>query len=116
MVRANPDGSLVRLKDVARIELGGQVYNLRGRLDSKPAAIVAVYQLPGSNAVAAAEGAKKLMEKLKVRFPPGLEYAIALDTTLPVTEGIVEIVHTLIEAIVLVIIVVLSSCKAGAPR
>ena len=106
VVRANPDGSIVRLKDVARIELGGQVYNLRGRLDSKPAAIVAVYQLPGSNAVAAAKGAKELMEKLKQRFPPGLEYAIALDTTLPVTEGINEIVHTLVEAIVLVIIVV----------
>ena len=106
VVRANADGSLVRLKDVARIELGSQVYNLRGRLDSKPAAIVAIYQLPGSNAVAAAAGAKKLMERLKERFPPGLEYAIALDTTLPVTEGIVEIEHTILEALVLVIIVV----------
>jgi len=106
VVRANPEGSVVRLKDVARVELGSQVYNLRGRLDSKPAAIVAIYQLPGSNAVAAAAGAKKLMEKLKERFPPGLEYAIALDTTLPVTEGIVEIEHTLVEALVLVILVV----------
>ncbi len=106
VVRANPDGSLVRLKDVARVNLGSQVYNLRGRLDSKPAAIVAIYQLPGSNAVAAADGAKKLMEKLKERFPPGLEYAIALDTTLPVTEGIVEIEHTLLKRLVLVILVV----------
>jgi HAE1 family hydrophobic/amphiphilic exporter-1 len=106
VVRANPDGSIVRVKDVARVELGAQVYNLRGRLDGKPAAVIAVYQLPGSNAVAAAKGLRDLMGQLKQRFPPGLNYEIALDTTIPVTEGISEIVHTLLEAIVLVIIVV----------
>jgi HAE1 family hydrophobic/amphiphilic exporter-1 len=106
VVRANPDGSIVRLKDVARVELAAQVYNLRGRLDGRPAAVIAVYQLPGSNAVAAAKAARALMEKLKQRFPPGLDYVIALDTTIPVTEGINEIVHTLVEALVLVIIVV----------
>jgi HAE1 family hydrophobic/amphiphilic exporter-1 len=106
VVRANADGSFVRLQDVARIELGTQVYNLQGRLDSKPAAVVAIYQLPGSNAIQAAQGAKDLMAAAKKQFPPGLDYAIALDTTLPVTEGITEIVHTLIEALVLVIIVV----------
>jgi len=106
VVRANPDGSIVRLKDVARIELGTQVYNLRGRLDSKPAAVIAIYQLPGSNAIQAAQGAKDLMTEAKKRFPPGLSYAIALDTTLPVTEGISEIGHTLVEALVLVILVV----------
>ena len=106
VVRANPDGSIVRVKDVARVELGAQVYNLRGRLDGKPAAIVAVYQLPGSNAVAAAKGLREQMERLKQRFPPGLDYEVALDTTIPVTEGINEIVHTLVEAIVLVLIVV----------
>jgi len=106
VVRANPDGSIVRVRDVARVELGAQVYNLRGRLDGKPAAIVAVYQLPGSNAVAAAKGLRDVMERLKQRFPPGLDYVVALDTTIPVTEGISEIVHTLLEAIVLVIIVV----------
>ncbi len=106
VVRANPDGSLVRVKDVARVELGAQVYNLRGRLDGKPAAVVAVYQLPGSNAVAAAKGARDVMERLKQRFPPGLQYATALDTTIPVTEGIHEILKTLLEAIVLVILVV----------
>jgi HAE1 family hydrophobic/amphiphilic exporter-1 len=106
VVRANPDGSVLRLKDVARAELGTQVYNLRGRLDGKPSAVVAIYQLPGSNAVKAAEGARKLMEEQKTRFPPGLDYAVALDTTLAVTEGMKEIVHTLFEAIVLVIIVV----------
>jgi HAE1 family hydrophobic/amphiphilic exporter-1 len=106
VVRANPDGSIVRLKDVARIELGTQVYNLRGRLDSKPSAVIAIYQLPGSNAIQAAQGAKDLMTEAKKRFPPGLSYAIALDTTLPVTEGISEIGHTLVEALVLVILVV----------
>jgi HAE1 family hydrophobic/amphiphilic exporter-1 len=96
----------VRLKDVARIELGTQVYNLQGRLDGKPSAVVAIYQLPGSNAIQAAQGAKDLMAAAKRQFPPGLDYVIALDTTLPVTEGITEIVHTLIEALILVIIVV----------
>jgi hydrophobic/amphiphilic exporter-1 (mainly G- bacteria), HAE1 family len=106
VVRANPDGSIVRLKDVARIELGTQVYNMEGRLDGKPSAVVAIYQLPGSNAIKAAQGAKKLMADAKKRFPPGLDYSTALDTTLPVTEGIHEIVKTLVEALVLVIIVV----------
>ena len=106
VVRANPDGSVLRLKDVARAELGAQVYNLRGRLDGRPAAVVALYQLPGSNAVQAAAGARKLMQEAKKRFPPGLDYTIALDTTVPVTEGMKEIVHTLFEAILLVILVV----------
>jgi HAE1 family hydrophobic/amphiphilic exporter-1 len=106
VVRANPDGSIVRLKDVARIELGTQVYNMQGRLDGKPSAVVAIYQLPGSNAIKAAQGAKELMAAAQKQFPPGLSYITALDTTLPVTEGINEIVHTLVEAIFLVIIVV----------
>ena len=106
VVRAQADGSIVRLRDVARVQLGAQAYNLQGRLDGKPAAVVAIYQLPGSNAIAAAKGAKALMAEAKKRFPPGLDYAIALDTTLPVTEGMVEIEHTLIEALVLVILVV----------
>jgi hydrophobic/amphiphilic exporter-1 (mainly G- bacteria), HAE1 family len=106
VIRAKSDGSMVRLKDVARVQLGAQVYNLQGRLDGKPAAVVAIYQLPGSNAIAAAKGARALMAEAKKRFPPGLDYAVALDTTLPVTEGIVEIEHTLVEALVLVILVV----------
>jgi len=106
VIRAKTGGSIVRLKDVARAQLGAQVYNLQGRLDGKPAAVVAIYQLPGSNAIAAAKGAKALMVEAKKRFPPGLDYAVALDTTLPVTEGIVEIEHTLVEALVLVILVV----------
>jgi hydrophobic/amphiphilic exporter-1 (mainly G- bacteria), HAE1 family len=106
VVRANPDGSFVRLKDVARIELGTQVYNLSGLLDGKPSAVIAIYQLPGSNAIQAAQSAKDLMVESRKRFPPGLEYVIALDTTLPVTEGINEIVKTLAEALLLVIVVV----------
>jgi multidrug efflux pump len=106
VVRAKPDGSVLRLKDVARVELGAQVYNMLGRLDGKPAAVIAVYQLPGSNAVAAAKGVMAYMEEQKKRFPPGLDYVTALDTTLPVTEGIKEIEHTLLEALVLVILVV----------
>ncbi len=106
VVRANPDGSMVRVEDVARVELGAQVYNITGRLNGKPSAVIAVYQLPGSNAIAAADGVRQLMEELKKRFPPGLDYAVALDTTLAVKEGITEIVHTLFEAIVLVLIVV----------
>jgi HAE1 family hydrophobic/amphiphilic exporter-1 len=106
VLRANTDGSIVRVSDVARIELGSQTYSLQGRLNGKPAAIVALYLMPGANALDSADGAKKLMEKLKQSFPPDLDYVVALDTTLSVTEGIKEIQHTLIEALVLVIIVV----------
>src|SRR5215475_12347271 len=106
IVRANSDGSVLRLKDVARLELGAQSYNMIGRYSGKPAAVVAVYQLPGSNAVKAAAGVRKLMQEVKQRFPQDLDYEVALDTTLAVTEGLKEIQHTLFEAIVLVIIVV----------
>jgi HAE1 family hydrophobic/amphiphilic exporter-1 len=106
VIRANPDGSILRLKDVARLDLGAQTYNLVGRYNGKSAAVVAVYQLPGSNAVQAAAGVRKLMKEVQQRFPKDLEYDIALDTTLAVTEGISEIKHTLVEAIILVILVV----------
>ncbi len=106
IVRSNPDGSQVRLKDVARIELGTQLYNAVGRHDGKPAAVLAVFQIPGTNALAVADEIKKTMEDLKTRFPRDLEYKVSLDTTLPVSEGITEIVHTLFEAVALVIIVV----------
>jgi HAE1 family hydrophobic/amphiphilic exporter-1 len=106
VLRANPDGSIVRVSDVARIELGAQTYSQQGRLNGKPAALIALYQMPGANALDAADGAKKLMEKIKQSFPPDLDYVVALDTTLSVTEGIKEIQHTLFEALVLVMIVV----------
>ncbi len=106
VVRANPDGSIVRMKDVARVELGAQSYNQIGRLNGRPAAIIAVYQLPGSNAIDTMNSAKQLMEELKSRFPEDLDYNISLDTTLAVSEGINEIVHTLVEALILVVLVV----------
>jgi len=106
VLRANPDGSIVRVRDVARIELGAQTYNLESRLNGKPCALIALYQMPGTNALEAANGTKALMEELKKRFPPDLEYTVALDTTLAVTEGITEIKHTFFEALVLVVLVV----------
>ena len=106
VIRETPDGGIVRVKDVARIELGSQDYTLVGRLNGKPSAVIAVYQLPGSNAVQAAEGVNKLMAEAKKRFPEGVDYSVPLDTTRAVTEGIREIVVTLLIAIGLVIIVV----------
>ena len=106
VLRANSDGSLVRLRDVARVELGAQLYNLRGRLNGRPAAIIAVYQLPGSNALDAANGARHFMEEARRRFPTDLDYAVALDTTAAVSQGMKEISNTLWQALLLVIIVV----------
>ena len=106
VVRETPDGGVVRVRDVARMELGSQDYSIAGRYNGGPSAIIAAYQLPGSNAVDAAAGVKKLMAQMKQRFPEDMDFAIALDTTLSVTEGIKEIVKTLVIALVLVIIVV----------
>ena len=106
VIRANPDGSMVRLKDVARIQLGAQMYNILGRMNGNPSAIIAVYQLPGSNAIDTMDAATKLMEEMKARFPQDLDYVISLDTTRSVREGVKEIVRTLFEALALVIIVV----------
>jgi len=106
VVRENTDGSVVRLKDVARIELGAQIYSLAGRLNGKPAAVLAIYQLPGSNAIDAARGVKTLMAELKNRFPQDLDYAVSLDTTLAVSRGLDETLTTLWEALLLVTLVV----------
>src|SRR6202161_1620613 len=106
IIRANPDGSNLRLKDLARIELGAQTYDVVGRYNGKPSAILALYQLPGANAVQAAKGVRTAMETLKKRFPADLDYKVGLDTTLAVSAGIKEIVKTLFEALLLVIIVV----------
>ncbi len=106
VVRETPDGATVRVRDVARIELGAQDYSVAGRFNGKPGAIIAAYQLPGSNAVDAAAGVKKIMAQMKERFPEDMDFAVSLDTTLSVTQGIKEIVETLVIALVLVIIVV----------
>jgi HAE1 family hydrophobic/amphiphilic exporter-1 len=106
IVRETPDGGIVRVKDVARIELGTNDYSIVSRLNGKNAAIIAVYQLPGSNAVQTADGVRKLMSQMKQRFPNDMDYVISLDQTAAVTEGMREIIITLVIAIVLVILVV----------
>jgi HAE1 family hydrophobic/amphiphilic exporter-1 len=106
VVRSNPDGSVVRLKDVSRTELGAQNYQQLTRFNGQPGSIIAVFQTPGSNALEVAQGVKDTMAQLKQRFPADLDYAVSLDTTRPVTEGISEIVQTLLIAIALVILVV----------
>ena len=106
IVREAPNGGTVRVRDVARVELGTQDYSLSGRLNGKPSAVIAVYQLPGTNAVQTVQGVRKLLEKMKQSFPQGVDYTVSLDQTLPVTEGMKEILETLVIAIVLVIFVV----------
>src|SRR5271169_780979 len=106
VVRETPDGGTVRVGDVARLELGSQDYSIVGRYNAKNSAIIATYQLPGSNAVDAAAGVNKLLAQMKQRFPEDLDYVVALDTTKSVTEGIKEIVVTLLIALALVILVV----------
>ena len=117
VVRAQPDGSILRLKDVARVEMGSQYYSYMARLGTapeegkpvkpaQPAALIALYLTPGSNALTTRANVLKFMDEAKGRFPQGLEYITALDTTLAVSEGINEIYHTLGEAMILVILVV----------
>src|SRR5580700_8729956 len=106
IVREAPDGGIVRVKDIARVELGAQDYSIVSRLNGKPAIVIPVYQLPGSNAVQTAAGVRKLMAEMKQRFPPDMDYAISLDQTTAVTEGMKEIIQTLLIAILLVILVV----------
>ncbi len=107
LIRENPDGSNVRLGDVARIELGSLNYQQYGTFNGRPAAVIAAFQSPGSNALDVAENIRKTMTELEKHFPPGVEYKISLDTTAPVKAGIREIVETLLEAIGLVVLVVL---------
>jgi len=106
VVRSNADGSVVRLSDVARIELGALNYQQVSRVNGQPGSIIAVFQSPGSNALDVAQGVKSAMAELKQRFPPDLDYVVTLDTTLPVTEGISEISKTILEAMALVTLVV----------
>ena len=106
VVREGADGGVVRVKDVASVELGSQDYAMATRLDGKPTAVIGIYQLPGSNAVQAAKDLRKLMAKMKESFPADLEYKVTLDTTDAVRAGMQEIVVTLVIAFVLVIIVV----------
>jgi HAE1 family hydrophobic/amphiphilic exporter-1 len=106
ILRELPTGGIVRVRDVARIELGTQDYTLSGAINGKPGAVVAVYQLPGTNAVDAAKGVRKLMDEAKKRFPHDVDYVMSLDTTEAVTAGIRDIVVTILISIALVAIVV----------
>jgi hydrophobic/amphiphilic exporter-1 (mainly G- bacteria), HAE1 family len=106
VLRENPDGSSVRLRDVAKIELGALNYQQHGTFGGKPAAVIAAFQTPGSNALDVARSIRETMATLAQRFPPGIGYTISLDTTKPVTAGIREIIETLLEAMLLVMLVV----------
>lgn len=106
VVRENTDGSVVRIKDIARIELGGLNYIQKSRLNGQPSSTIAIFQNPEANALDVAKAVTAAMDQLKTRFPPDLDYAVTLDTTQAVTQGIKEIVKTLILAVILVILVV----------
>jgi len=105
--QANPSSPVVHVRDVAKVEMGAQSYDQFCRLDGEPSAIIAVFQLPGSNALDVANRVKARMEDLKARFPPGLDYRIVYDTTPFIRQSIDEVIHTLIEAVFLVAMVVL---------
>ena len=106
VIRTNPDGSQVKIGDIATVNLGVETYNMIPRTNGQTCAIIAVYQAPGSNAVALAEEVIAEMDVLKNNFPESVVYEVGLDTTLPITAGIEDIVVTLIIALLLVILVV----------
>ena len=106
ILRANPDGTSLRLKDIARVELGSQTYEFNGDYNKQPAVPIGVFLSPGANAVATAKAVKKRMDELAANFPGGIEYKVAYDTTLFVTASIKEVIKTLLEAMVLVFLVV----------
>jgi HAE1 family hydrophobic/amphiphilic exporter-1 len=106
ILKSKDNGALVRLSDVARIELGTENYLQNSRLNGKTAAALSIYQVPGSNALEVAEKVRAVMEELQGRFPQDLSYQVSLDTTLAIEAGIEEIIHTLFEAVLLVILVV----------
>jgi len=106
VIRANPDGSILHLKDVAFVKLGAATYNISADHNGAPSSSVVIYQLPGSNAVATAERVRAKMSELSQRFPKDMQYVVPYDTTLAVTASMHEIVLTLFESLLLVVIVV----------
>lgn len=106
VVRSNEDGAQVLLSDISRIELGSENYSSSARRNSLPTAVIALYQMPGSNALEVAEAAKKTMKEIAEKFPKDIESQESLDTTLAITAGVEDIIHTLFEAVILVILVV----------
>ena len=106
ILKSNSGGAFVTLSDVARIELGTENYAITSRYNNQTASTLSIYQVPGSNALALADTIRSTMEQLKTHFPPDMDYRFSLDTTLAVHAGIEEIITTLLEAILLVILVV----------
>lgn len=106
ILKSNSSGALVRMNDVARIELGTENSNMNSRINGSNAATIAIYQIPGSNAIAVAEAVKEKLAELQEKFPPDMAMNYSLDTTLAISAGIEEILHTLLEAVFLVIVVV----------
>jgi hydrophobic/amphiphilic exporter-1 (mainly G- bacteria), HAE1 family len=110
IIRSNPDGSQVKIKDVGRVELGAQTYDLRGRFNQpgkqSASAALGVFLAPGANAIETADNVKKILENAKAQFPPDMAYDVVMDSTLPIKASMEAIVHTLFEAVVLVLIVV----------
>ena len=107
IVRADSDGAITRLKDIARIELGSSQYALRSLLNNQPAVAMPVFQRPGSNAIAISDAVRERMDELKQRFPQGVDYQIVYDPTVFVRGSIKAVVNTLLEAIILVVLVVI---------
>ena len=107
VLRAETDGSVTRLRDVARIELGAQDYNLNAYLDNKTATALGIFQRPGSNALKTSDGIKAAMEGLKKNFPPGLDYTVVYNPTEFIQASVDAVIHTVFEALVLVVIVVI---------
>ena len=106
VVRANPDGSYVRVRDVGRVELAARSSNSFGRFNGGPGALIAIFQAPGANALSTAEGVQAVMQRLQAQFPEGVAYKTTYDSTAFVLQSIDEVIHTLIEAFILVVIVV----------
>ena len=106
VIRAKTDGSVIRLGDIARIEMGSQVYGGRARLNKQPTAFLVLYQQPDANAMSVANATKELMAQLEKNFPEGIEYSISFDTTEFISESVSEVVNTLFQAVLLVILVV----------
>ncbi|MGE0716035.1 MAG: efflux RND transporter permease subunit [Alphaproteobacteria bacterium] len=106
VIRAEPNGGFLRVKDVGRVELGARSSDSYGRLNGKPAAVIGIFQAPGANAIAVADGVQRTLAELSQRFPDDLAYSVVYDTTIFVQDTIHEVVKTLIEAFVLVVIVV----------
>ena len=106
IIRSNSDGSQVKIKDVARVDLGAQTYDLRARLNQSPAGAFAIYLAPGANALDTAANVRAILDKAKAKFPADMIYEVAMDSTLPIKASIEAIVHTLFEAVILVLIVV----------